>query len=220
MGERDGEIPVSVNDFSPDDNGVGFEGFQILEENHVGPASRRQGPHAIEAIVAGRVCRGEPKGEGRVKPARDADPQMFVQVSDLGEVRRISVVRREHEPVLPTGGGKGKKGFEVVFRAPLAHLDEHAEAEFFLRFFQVGALVIGFDPRGGVGEELVSRQSRGVAIHGEPSLLRGGNFPVDLGVRVNDAWIVHHLTQGDHVGHLQQFRDLPDPQDGPWRVQG
>jgi hypothetical protein len=142
------------------------EGLEVVDEQDVGLAARREAAHGVvDAVVAGGVDRRYLDRGDRVDAAADGEPDALVDVPDLGGLERVEDVGAEHE-VVRAGAVLGDRLLQrllVARDARLAHRDHHPGADAGERLLGGHGLVVGGDAHGGVAADLALGEPGAVA---------------------------------------------------------
>ena len=135
-------------------------------------------------------------------PGRDGVPGHAVDVAVLGDVVGVLVVSAEGDPRRAEFLDQGQQRLQVPGHRGLADQDPHSGTEPVAPLLERQCLVVGADPGGGVGVQLLADDARrvsvGVRSAGEPELDQLALLSGD------HAGEIHHLGQPEHAAAAQQ----------------
>ena len=141
-----------------------MEVLEVVDDDEVRQIAGGDGPPVVEEVVPGGVVAGHLDGQDGVHPAADGLPDVVVDVALLQQVAGVLVVAAEHAPVGVLGGQQGQQGLQIPGGGALPDHDELAPLQLGDGVGRVGALVVGVDPGGDVGVQVVAGEARGVAV--------------------------------------------------------
>ncbi|MPN14513.1 hypothetical protein SDC9_161840 [bioreactor metagenome] len=130
------------------------------------------------------------------------------------------VVGAEHAALGIFVAQEGDKRFQVPGGSTLPNHDKLAPLKLGDGVAQIMALVVGIDPGGDIGVQIVALKVRRVAVDFFMMGLCRHNFFNGLLVAVDNAHKVHHLRKALHSGMIIKGVDSPIVQNRPGLVQG
>ncbi len=162
--------------------------FEVVEEDDVGA------PAGCDHAAVGKPKRPRRRQRSRAvdreRPAAPGDQRAdhVVEVTLLGDVKRVAVVGAEREERRGLDREEGAQRREILRHRALADQHGHALADLLQRFVGAGRLVVGADAGGKIAVEVASAQQRRMAVNvaiGEALELRdaarvGGKHPGDV----------------------------------------
>ena len=197
-----------------------MEVLEIVDDHKVCQVAGGHGAPVIEQEVPGSVVGCHLDRQDGVHAQTDGLPDVEVDVALLQQVAGVLVVAAEHAPVRVLGGQQGQQGLQVVGGGALPDHDDLAPLQLGDGVVGVVALVVGIDPGGNIGVQVVAHKARGVAVDLFVVGLGGNDLLDDLAVRPNDAGVVHHLRQALDPGVVVEGVDGPVVQHGAALVHG
>ncbi len=209
---RGGELPdslavIQLLAFLKDLQDV--EILEIVDDHEVRQISGGNGPPVVQQEIPGRVVAGHLYRHDGVHALTDGLPDVEVDVPLLQQVAGMLVVAAEHAAVRVLLRQQGQQGLQVPGGGTLPDHDKLAPLQLGNGVGGVRAFMIGVDPGGDVGIEVIPLQTGGVAVDLLVVGLGGYDLLDDLGVRADDAWIIHHLRQSLHPGVVIEGVDGP-----------
>ena len=120
----------------------------------------------------------------------------------------ILVTQQRHQSLQVTGG------------SALADHNELAALQLGNRVVQIGALMVGIHAGGNIGIQVIAHQAGRVTVDLLMMRLRCHDLGHHLGIAVDDAVRVHHLSQALHTGMIVEAVDGTIVQIGAGLVQG
>ena len=143
---------------------VRHESLEVGQEQQVGLVAGRDRAEVTEPVPCGRVERGHHERILGGHAECDCLTDDRVDVTVLGDVLRLAVVRAEREPVRPELGDERHERLQVAGDRGLADQHPHADAQPLAALFERVRLVIGADAGGRVRLQVLAEHSRRVAV--------------------------------------------------------
>ncbi len=196
----------------------GSEPRERVEAEDVGLIARPEGAELGEAVVLGRVERGQDEGVYFAHPGLDGQLDAVVEVPRLEQGVRLTIVAAEGDVVGAVGQHGGDEVTEILTGRSLADEDPHTLAPLLLGLCELGALVVGLHARCEVRIEQGARESGGVTV--DPAAAGGSDAGQHLGITGDHAGEVHDLGHPDGRVLVEQGGDIGGEQLGARALEG
>ena len=199
--------PVDLSDWTPAlEHGLRHERLEVREQEQVGLETRRDRAEVTQAVPGRRVQRREHERVLGGDPGGDRVAHHRVDVTVLGDVLGLAVVRAERDPLGAELLHERQQRLQVPRGRGFADQQPHPGSEALAPLLGRRGLVVGVDPGRGVGVQRFLEDARRVAVDvlgaGEPQL---GQLVLVAG---DDAGEVHHLGEPDHTPAAEQALEV------------
>ena len=196
----------------------GPEARERVEAEDVGLIARPQRPELGEAVVLGRVQRGQDEGVDLTDTGLDGELDAVVEVPHLEQCVGLAVIATESDVVGAVRQHGGDEVTKVLTGRSLADEDPHALTAFLLGLYELGAFVVGLDAGRKIRIEMGAREPGRVTV--DPATAGGGDTGQHFGVTGDDAGKVHDLGHPDRRVLVEQHGDVGGEQLGTGALEG
>ncbi len=176
--------------------------LQVVHHQEVSPVARGDGSHVPQTKILGRVDTGHLDGDHRVQSLSHGLAHHIINVALAQQVLEVAIISDEAKTASVGRGDQGQQVAQVAGCDALPDEDVHPQAQLLPGFVQGGALVIGTHTSGHVSVQVLAREARRMAVH--RPLTSHADLLQHLGHAEKDAREVHHLSQAQHAGMIQQ----------------
>ena len=189
----------------------GRKRLEVRQHQQIGAVGGSDRAEAAQVVPQGRV---ERRADERVL-RRDAEGHGVahhpVDMAVGGDVLGFPVVGAERDPAGAVLREQRQQRFEVARRGRLPDQEPHAGAQALASLLGRVRLVVGADPRGGIGVERPAEDAGCVPVD-----VRREAELLELGVHTaDDAGEVHHLGEPDHAPAAEERVEIARPERTP-----
>ena len=218
---RCGEVTelTVIHQLAPLKDHFDIEIVEVIDDDEVAQVAGGDGAAVIEQEVSGGGVAGGLHGDDGVYAQGDGFLHDVVDVALFQQVVGVLVVGTEHAAVHIFAAQQRHQSLQIPRGGALADHNELAPLQLGQGVVQVGALVVGVYTGGDVGIEIIAGETRSMPVDFLVVGLGGYDLLHHLGVAVDGAYEVHHLSQALDPGMVIEGVDGPVVQNGAGLIQ-
>ncbi len=196
-----------------------IEVLEVVDNHEIPQIPRRNGPPVVQEEVARGVMTGDLHRGNGVRSQGNGLFHDIINVALFQQVVGMLVVGAEHTAFSVLVTEQGGQGFQIPCGGTVPDHDELSPFQLGNGVLKVVALMVGVDPCGDVGVQVVPLQIRRVTVNFLMMGLGRDDFLNRLVVAGDNAHKVHHFRQPLDPGMVIERIDRPVIQRGSGLVQ-